>query len=147
MCHELGTITGLWTREPIIAAFTGMPRTTKNEVNNVQEDLDAVWKARKVSHMCLAEHMMTIRDRYVGRILDTRFEVTRTTLNLGSFDVEMEFDSYDMEMVSPFSFGKDIHDEIGTNKCSTISRSGGDVVEKEKKFATGREDREIIKTS
>ena len=50
----------------------------------------------------LGEHMMAmyvygIRDSYAGRILDTRFEATTTTLNLGSIDMEMELDSYDMK--------------------------------------------------
>ena len=99
------------------------------------------------------------------RILDKRFEVTRTTLNLGSFDVEvefdpynietvapfsfedveMEFDSYDMETVGPFSFDEDIHNNTGTNECNTIGRSGGDVIKEEKKPSTGREDRKSSK--
>ena len=87
LCHQLGAITGLWTREPITTAFIGMPGTTKNELNNVREDFNAAWKTKKVSHMCLAEHTMIRRDRYEGIILDTRFEVTRNTLILGSFDV------------------------------------------------------------
>ena len=54
------------------------------------------------SHV-LGQAQMTIRGRCVGGILDTRFEVTRTTLNLGSFDVEMKLDLYDVEMVALFS--------------------------------------------
>ena len=61
--------------------------------------------------------------------------------------MEMELDSYDMEMVAPFSFDEDIHDKIGTNECNTIGRSGEDVIKEEKKSSTGREDREIIKTA
>ena len=105
-----------------------MPGTAKNKLNNVQEEFDAAWKARKFSHMCLAEHMWMIWDGYVVRILDTGFEVTRTKLNLESFDMEMELDLHDMEKVVPFSFGEDIHDKIETNKCNTIGRSGGDVI-------------------
>ena len=70
--------------------------------------------------MCLAEHMMTIQDRYLGRILDTRFGVTRTALNLGSFDVEMESDSYDMEMVAPFSFD-DVEMEFDSYDMETVA--------------------------
>ena len=91
LSHQVGAITGLWTRGPI-----GMPKTAKKKLNNVQEEFDATWKARKVSHMCLVKHMMMIQDRYVGRILDTRFKVTRTKVNLGLFDMEMELDSHDM---------------------------------------------------
>ena len=136
-------------------AFIGMPGTTKNKLNNIQEDFDAARKARSVNHMCLVD----------GRILDTRFEVTRATLNLGLFDVEMELDSYvmkmvapfsfddveiefdlyDVETVAPFSFDEDIHNNIGANKCNTIGRSGGDVIKEEKKPSTGREDRKSSK--
>ena len=38
--------------------------------------------------------------------------------------VEMELDLYGMETVTPFSFDEDIHDNIGTNECNTIGRSG-----------------------
>ena len=78
--------------------------------------------------MCLAEHMMMIRDRYVRRILDTRFEVTRNKLNFALFDTNMELDSYDMGMVAPFSFDEDVHDKIGTNECNTIGRIKGDII-------------------
>ena len=135
--HQLGAITGLWTREPITTALIGMAGTAKNDLNNVQEEFDATWKRRKFSHMCFAEHMWMIWDRYVGRILDTRFEVTRTTLNLESFDMEMELDSYDMEMVVPISSDEDIHDKIGTNECNKFGRSGGDVIKEEEKASTG----------
>ena len=132
LLHQLGAITGLWTREPITPAFIGMPGTTKIKLNNVQEEFDAARKARKASQRCLAEHMWTIRDRYVGRILDTRFVVTRTTHNLGSFDVEMRSDSDDMEGVALFSFDEDIdedtHDKIGTNECNKVGRSGGELI-------------------
>ena len=70
--------------------------------------------------MCLAGHMVTIRDRYVGRILGTRFEVTRTTLDLESFDVELEFDSYDMEMVAPFFFD-DVEMEFDSYDMETVA--------------------------
>ena len=64
-------------------------------------------------------------------------------------DVEIELDSYDMETIAPFSFDEDIHDNIGTNECNAIGRSGRDAIKEEKKSSTGQEqeDREIIKTS
>ena len=67
--------------------FIGMPETTKNELNNVQEEFEAAMKARKKP---LAKHMWMIWDRYAGRILDTRFEVTKSRLNSVSFDIEMK---------------------------------------------------------
>ena len=146
-CHQFGSITGLWTRDPIATASFGMPGTTKNELDNVREEFDAAWKRRKFSHTCFAEHMWMIWDRYVGRILDTRFEVTRTTLNLESFVMEMELESHDMEMVVPISSDEDIHDKIGTNECNKFGRSGGDVIKEEEKASTGQEDRGSIKTA
>ena len=120
LCHQLGAITGLWEREPTGAALIGMPGTTKNELNNVQEEFKAALKARKKP---LAKHIWMIWDRYVGRILDTRFEVTKSRLNFESFDMEMETNSHDMEVVAPFYFDEDIiHDKIGTN---TFPRRGG----------------------
>ena len=92
------------------------------------KEFKVTWKTRKDSHMCLAEHMMMIRDRYVRRILDTRFEVTRNKLNFALFDTNMELDSYDMGMVAPFSFDEDVHDKIGTNECNTIGRIKGDII-------------------
>ena len=146
-CRQLGAITGLWTRGPTTTALIGMAGTAKKDLNYVQEEFDAAWKRRKFSHTSFAEHMWLIWDRYVGRILDTRFEVTRTTLNLKSFDMEMELDSYDMEMVVPISSDEDIHDKIETNECNKFGRSGGDVIKEEEKASTGQEDREIIKNS
>ena len=58
-----------------------------------------------------------ILNRYVGRLLDIRFEVTRTKLNFVLFDMEMEIDLRDMEVVASFSFDKDIHNKIGTHQC------------------------------
>ena len=84
---------------------------------------------------------------YVGRILDTRFEVTRTKLNFALFDTIIELDLCDMEMVTPFSFDEDIHDKSGTNEYNTTGRGEGDVIKEEMESSTGREDREIIKTS
>ena len=85
-----------------------MTGTTKNKLDNVCEEFDAAWKRRKFSHTCFAEHMWMTWDRYVGKILDTRSTVTRTTRNLKSFDVEMEVESYDVEMVLSNSPDKDI---------------------------------------
>ena len=79
--------------------------------------------------------------------MDTRFEVTRTKLNLGLFDMEMELDAYDMKMVAPFSFDIGIHDKIKTNEYNAIGRSDEDIIKEEKKSSTGLEDREIIKNS
>ena len=104
-------------------------------------------ESKKVGHMYLAKLMMMIWGSYVGGILDTRFEVTRAKLNFAWFDRNMEIDPYDMEMVAPFSFDKDIHDKIGTNECNTVGRSGGDVIKEEKKSSIGKEDREITKTN
>ena len=61
--------------------------------------------------------------------------------------MEMELESYDMEMAAPFSFNKDIDDKIGTNKWNTIDRSEEDAIKEEKKTSTGREDKDIIKNS
>ena len=61
--------------------------------------------------------------------------------------LEMELDPYNMEMVAPFLFDKDVHNKIKTNECITICRSGGDVIKEEKRSSTGREDRETTKTS
>ena len=96
--------------------------------------------------MCLAEHIMIIWDRYVGRILDTRFEVTRTKLNFALVDTNMELDSYDIQMVAPFSFDKDIHDKIGTNGCKFAEVKEMSLFKEGEKSPTGQEDREIIKT-
>ena len=70
LCRQLGAITGLWEREPM--AGIGMPGTIKNELNNVQEEFETAFKARKKP---VAKHMWMIWDRYAGRILDTRFKV------------------------------------------------------------------------
>ena len=88
-------------RERKHTAFIGVPVTTKNKINNVQEEFEAALKARKKP---LAKHMWMIRDRYVGRILDTRFKVTKSRLNFVSFDMEMEINLHDVEVVAPFSF-------------------------------------------
>ena len=82
-----------------------------------------------------------------GENLDTRFEVTKSRLNSVSFYVEMEMYSHDMEVVAPFSFDKDIHDKIGTNKCNKFGRSGGDLIKEEEKALTGQEDNGINKNS
>ena len=111
----------------------GVPQIAMNELNNVHKEFDVAWKTRKASHMCLAKHMMMIRDRYMERILNTRFEVTRTKLNSGSFDMEIELDLYDMEIAAPFSFNEDIYEKIGTNECNTIGKSGEDIIEEEQK--------------
>ena len=58
LCHQLGAITGLWTHGPTIAAFICMSGTTKNKLNNAQQNFDAAWEARRGNHMCLAKHMM-----------------------------------------------------------------------------------------
>ena len=109
LCHQLGIITGLWKHEP--TTFIGMSGTTKNELDNVQ--FEAALKARKKP---LAKHMWMIWDRYVGRILDKGFEVTKNSrLKFVSFNMEMEINLQDMEVVAPFSFDEDIHDKIGTN--------------------------------
>ena len=79
-------------REHKPTAFIGMPVTTKNKLNNVQEEFEAALKARKEP---LAKHTWMIWVRYVGRILDTRFEVTRSKLNSVSFDMEMEINLHD----------------------------------------------------
>ena len=121
-----------------------MPGTIKNKLNNVQEEFEAALKARKKP---LAKHIWMIWDRYVGRILDTRFEVTQTTLNLESFDVEMEVESYDMDMVAPKSSDKDIHNKIETNECNKFGRSQGNVIKEEEKASTGQEDRGSTKNS
>ena len=97
-------------------------RRTKN---NVQEEFEADLKAKK-KH--LAKHMWIIWDRYVGRILETRFEVTESRLNFTWFGMEMEINPHDVEVVALFSFGEDIHDNIGTNKCNKFCRSGGDLI-------------------
>ena len=138
-CHQFGSITGLWTRNPIATASIGMPGTAKNELDNIREEMGLSVKARKVSHM------WTTWDRYVGRILDTRFESskTRTSMNLESFDIAMDLYSYDMEMVVPISSDEYIQDKIGTNKCNEFGSSGGDI----KKASKGQEGREIIKNS
>ena len=62
--HQIGAITGLWTCKPITTTFIGMPRTTKNELKNIQEEFDTAVKARK---KFLAEHMWMTWDRYVRR--------------------------------------------------------------------------------
>ena len=115
-------------------AFIGMPETTKNELNNVQEEFEAALKARKKP---LAKHMWMIWDKYVGRILDTRFKVTKSRLNFESFNMEMDINLHVMEVVAPFSFNKETHDKIGTNKCNGFGRSGGDLLEEEEKALTG----------
>ena len=117
-----------------------MPGTTKNELNNVQEEFKATLKERK---KLLAKHMWMIWDRYVGRILDTRFEVTKSRLNFESVDMEMEINLQDMEVVAPFSFDEDIHDKIVTNECNKIGRSRGDLIKEEEKALIGWEDKKI----
>ena len=107
----------IWEREP--TDFIGIPGTTKNELNSVQEDFETTLKARKKPS---AKHMWKIWDRYVGKILDTRFEVTKSRLNFVSFDMEMEINLHDMEVVASFSFDGDIHGKIGTNECNMPSR-------------------------
>ena len=42
--------------------------------------------------MYLAEHMVIIWNRSLERILDTRYKVTRTKLNLALFDTDIELD-------------------------------------------------------
>ena len=79
-----------WECEPTGTAFIGMPEATKNELNNIQEEFEAALKARKKP---LAKHIWMIWDKCVGRILDTRFEVTKSKLNFVSFDTEMEINS------------------------------------------------------
>ena len=88
-----------------------------------------------------------IWDRYAGRILDTRFKVTKSRLNFESFDMEMDINSHVMEVVAPFSFNEETHDKIGTNKCNEFGRSEGDLIKDEKKALTGREDNEVNKNS
>ena len=42
-----------------------------------------------------------------------------TKMNFASFDMEIEIDWYDVEVVAPFSFNEDIiHNKIGTNECN-----------------------------
>ena len=111
LCHQLGAVTGLLERE--LTAGIGMSRTIKNELNNVQEEFEAALKARKKS---LAKHMWMIWDRYVGKILDTRFEVTKSILNFESFDMEIDINLHVMEVVASFSFDGETHDKIGTKR-------------------------------
>ena len=73
----------------------------------------------------------------MGRILDTRFEVTKSRLNFESFDMEMEINSQDMEVVAPFFLNKDIHDKIVTNECNKIGKSRGDLTKEEEKASIG----------
>ena len=75
--------------------------------------------------------------------------MTRTKMNFVLFDMEIESDSYDLEMVVRCYFYEDIHDKIRRNKCNKFGRSGGDDVIKGGggEALTGQEDREIIKTS
>ena len=84
-CHQLAAITGPWTREPITTAFIGMPRTAKNNLNNVQEEFNAAWTARKVSHMCFAEHMMMIRDRYQWTSIFSKYLFSATIRHFTGF--------------------------------------------------------------
>ena len=142
LCHQLGAVTGLWEHEP--TAGIGMPGTIKNELNNVQEELEAALKARKEP---LAKHKWMICDRYVGRILDTIFKVTKSRQNFELFDMEMVINSHVMEVVAPFSFDKETHGKIATNKCNEFARSGGDLIKEEEKALTGREDEEVNKNS
>ena len=127
-CHQFGSITGLWTRNPTATVSIGMPGTAKNESDNIHGEMGRSVKARKISHIG------TTWDRYVGRILDTRFEScseaqikTVTSMNLESFDITMDLYSHDMEMVVPISFDEYIQDKIGTNECNEIGSSGGDI--------------------
>ena len=80
--------------------------------------------------------------------MDTRFEVTKSRLKLKFvlFEIEIEMNLQDMEVVAPFSFDKDIHDKIGTNKCNKIDRSGEGPIKEEEKALTGREDKKTTKT-
>ena len=73
--------------------------------------------------------MWMIWDRCVGKILDTRFEVTESRLNCVSFDMEI------------------IHNKIGTNKRNQIGRSRGDLIKEKEKTVIGWEDREINENS
>ena len=62
--------------------------------------------------------IMTSTSRYVERILDTRFEVTRTKMDPAFFDINMELGSYDMYgNGTPFAFDGDIHVKIGTTSA------------------------------
>ena len=101
-----------------------MPGTTKNTFNNVQGEFEAALKAKKP----LAKHMWMLWDRYVGRIMDTRFEVTTSRLNFVSFDMKMEINLQDMEVVAPFSFDKDIHNKsrFGKFREGTMKPEGSD---------------------
>ena len=49
----------------------------------------------------------------MGRILDTRFKVTKSRLNFESFDMEMDINVHVMEVVASFSFDEETHDKIG----------------------------------
>ena len=141
-CHQFGSITGLWTRDPIATASFGMPGTTKNELDNVREEgmpgrtknkLDNVREEmgsrRKVSHT------RTTWDRY------------GTTLNVESFDMETKLESYDLTIVVPISSDEDIHNKIETNERNKFGRSGGDVSKEEEKASKGQEGSEIIKNN
>ena len=99
-----------------------MTGTTKNERDKVREEFDAAWKRN-------------------------RFQATRTTLNLKSFDVEMEGVSYVVEMVVSNSSDEDIHDKIGTNECNKFGRSQGNVIKEAEKASTGQEDKGSINNS
>ena len=83
----------------------------------------------------------------MGRILDTRFEVAGSKLNLESFDMELELDLYHMKMIVPISSDEESHKKIGTNKCNNFGRNRGDVIKEEEKTSTGQEDRERIKNN
>ena len=63
------------TRTDHYGFYIGMPGTAKNELNNVQEEFNGTWEARKVSHMCLAEHMLMICD--MGQICTRGESLTR----------------------------------------------------------------------
>ena len=53
------------------------------------------------------------------KILDTRFVETKSRLSFVSFDMEMEINSRDVEVVAPFYFDEDIiHNKIGTKECN-----------------------------
>ena len=142
LCHQLGAITERWERE--FAVFIGVPGTTKKKLNNVHEEFEAALKAKKRP---MAKYKWMIWNRYVGRILDTRFEVTKFRLNFVSFDMEMEIKSQDVEVVVPFSFDEDICNKIRTNDYNKVGRSGGDPIKEEEKGLTGREDKENSKNS
>ena len=119
-CHHFGSITGLWTRDPIATASISMPGTTKNESDNVREEgmpgrtknkLDNV--REEMGSRRKGSHTWTTWDRY------------GTSLNLESFDMETKLESYDLKSVVPISSDKDIYNKIETNERNKFGKSGG----------------------